>query len=189
MSINLLPLQEKKELQLAELQKKVFVIFVFLAIFLLILILILSVLGSFISSRAGYFRGLVLEKEEELKATQFQGFKKIIEKSNQDLSSIQNLWQEEIFITSFFEKISSLTPSSIYFQSLSFQKTIQGGTAMADIRISGFAPTRETLFSFRGILEEDKAFQNIYFPPSSWVRPTNIDFSLNCKYTPVPEGN
>ncbi len=189
MSINLLPEQAKKELRLAAVQKKVFAISVFIVIFFLLLMLIFLALSVFISSRAGFLRGLVLEREEELKAAQFQGFKNIIETTNQNLSKTQRLWQQEISITSFFEEITSLTPEAIYFKELSFKKIIQGSSAIAYVRISGFAPTREVLFSFREILEKDERFQNIYFPPSCWVNPTNIEFSLDFKYIPKQKGD
>ena len=54
----------------------------------------------------------------------------------------------------------------------------------AKLTVSGFAPTREILFSFKESLEEDSLFVNVTFPPSNWVNATDIIFSVSLELAP-----
>lgn len=182
MAINLLPEKEKKELQIEETARKLFLVFLFLFIFLLVLIFILFSLKIYILSQVKIAQDILQSKEEFLSSSRFQNFKKIIEKTNQDFSKIKNFYAEQTFLSPILEKLSNLIPQTIYFTNLSFRKIFQETEFLAEIHISGYAKTRQDLFFFKKDLETEKEFKDVYFSPSSWVTPTDIEFSLSFKF-------
>jgi hypothetical protein len=191
MAINLLPEIKKKELEMEIVWRKILLCLIFVLLFFGFLIFILFSLKIYIVSQQESLRKTLIEKEKELKSSQFQSFKEIITKTNQDLSKIQKFWQEQILITPLLEKLSGLAPKSIYFTNFTFQRKIQEikkkekgketKEIFAEIHISGFAQNREDLFFFKKNLESQESFQEIYFSPSSWVNPRDIEFSLSFK--------
>jgi len=192
MGINLLPEKEKKELEKEKNWKRVFVILVFILIFLGVFISILFPLKIYIVSKTDSLEELVSEKEKSLKSLQFENFQETIKKTNQDLSKIQSFWQQQLSIIPIFEKISSLTPQSIYFTAFSFQKKFKEieeegkkiGIIFAEVNISGWAENREDLFYYKQDLEKEKAFKEVNFSPSCWLNPTDINFSLSFEFYP-----
>ena len=180
--INLLPEKEKKELQIEETGRKLSLIFFFLFVFLLVLIFVLLSLKIYILSQVKYSQDILETKEKSLSSFQFQNFKKIIEKTNQDFSKIRNFYDAQIFLTPILEKLSVLAPQTIYFTNLSFKKIFQETELLTEIHISGYAKNRQDLFSFKKDLEAEKEFEDVYFSPSSWVKPGDIDFSLSFKF-------
>ena len=52
-------------------------------------------------------------------------------------------------------------------------------TGIMTVSISGTAPNRETLLSFRRALEDSAIFKNVDLPISNFVKGSNIKFSLN----------
>ncbi|MCD6500867.1 hypothetical protein J7K42_02520 [bacterium] len=189
MVINLLPPTEKKELEIEKIGKKLSLIFIFLFIFLLVLIFILFSLKIYILFQIKYSQDVLENKTRALSSSQFQNFKKIIEKTNQNLSKIKNFYDEQIFLTPLLEKLAVLTPQTIYFTNFSFQKIWheiekkETGKKeieiLAAINLSGHAATRDDLFFFKKALEKEGKFKDVYFSPTSWVTPTDIDFSLS----------
>lgn len=194
MAINLLPQEEKEELTMAAIQRRILLFLLFVLIFFIILILILFCLKFYIALQANSLDNLILEKEKELKSTQFQNFKAQVTTINQNLAKIQNLHQEQILLQPILEKLSSLMPEAIYFTDLSLKKNFvevenpktsqKEKKFFAELRISGFASNRGALFSFKKNLEAESTFEEVYFLPSSWVKPTDINFSLSLKFVP-----
>jgi len=193
--INLLPEKEKRELQIEEIGRKLSLIFLFILIFLLVLIFIVLALKIYILSQAKYSQGILENKEETFRSSQFLNFKQTIKETNQNLSKIKNFYDREIPITSILEKLSTLAPSTIYFTNLSFRKIFQEVEdektgkkeleILAEIHLSGYAKNREDLFFFKKDLEAEEKFEDVYFSPSSWVIPTDIEFSLSLKFIPT----
>lgn len=176
MAINLLPQEQKKELKLEIVQRKVSLLLLFLLIFFIFLILTLSWEKLYIVRKVNSSEILILEKEKELKTSQLQNFKTKVANINQNLSKIQGLNQEKILLQPILEKLSSCQPQGIYFTNLSLRKT--------ELHLDGFSQSRAILFSFKKTLELKEGFEDIYFLPSSWVKPFDVNFSLSLKFVP-----
>ena len=191
MKINLLPETEKKEIKLEKVCQETVILLGLILIALLFFIFILISLKFYLTEKVNSLEKIVLERENELKAAQILEFKKRVTTVNQNLSKIQRFWQEELSIIPLFEKFTFLTPQSIYFTSFSYQKRVQEEKkekkVFAEIYISGWAGTREELFNFKKELEKEKEFKEVYFTPASWVKPTNLDFSLSLKFDPFDQ--
>lgn len=182
MTINLLPQKEKKELEKEKNWKKVFIILIFILIFILFLILIIFCLRTHLQSQIKPLKSALLERQEALANFQPQEFQQLAIRTNKNLSKIQKFWQEQIFIMPIFDKIASFIPDSIYFTGFSLQKIVQGDEKILDIYIKGWAEDREKLFYFKENLQKEKSFKDVYFSPSSWVEPSDIDFSLTFQF-------
>lgn len=179
--LNLLPPQQKKEL-LEETNWKILLILItaltfFLAALFFVLLLINIIILSNLeiqkinSSRQG-------ETPDDL-----QIIKKDLSDFNQTVSELDDFYKNQIVLTDTIEKISKLILSSdLYLKDFNFiASSLQQKEFTGQIVLSGFAPRRDALLNFKNDLTEIKNFQEINFPSSNWVKPVNIDFTVNFK--------
>jgi len=179
--INLLPSQEKEILRQEEKYKLVLILGILFLIFLICLILILFSIKISISGQLEAQKILLSQGEERFKGTQIQNLEEKIISSNQILSKLSSFYYSQISLTGVLEKISQSLPSGAYLTIFNFNSGVPSGSGQ--ISLSGFSPSREILFEFKTNLEKEENFQEIYFPPSNWVKPTDIDFLVNFKIT------
>ncbi len=194
--INLLPAQQKRELLLNFFQKRL--LFLFICVFLaaVCFFAVLFSLKNVLLTKQKGLIDIIEQKENVFRKASVQDFKTVFEKASQQLEIGQNLWQEQIFLVPFFEKLGPLIPNSIYLTNLSAKKVTQepaktqdtvqtrkAGERFFNIVVSGFAPSREDLFLFKQNLKKESNFQNANFAISSWVKPTDVDFSLNLEFS------
>ena len=173
--INLLPLQQKEELLEEEKHNLVLILGILFLIFLISLILILFSIKIFISGEVEIQNILLSAEEKRFKESQIQNLEEKINISNQTLSKLDLFYQNQLNLTETLEKISGTLPLGTYLTTLNLN--------LAQISLSGFSPTREILLEFKKNLEKEKIFGEIYFSPSNWVEPTDINFSVNFKIT------
>jgi len=171
--INLLPPQYKAELKEEESWKLVLILEILVLIFLICLALILFSVKIFISGQLEAQKILLLQKEKKFEESQIQSLEGKIIISNQTLSKLNSFYQDQTNLTEILEKISETLPLETYLTILNLDP--------AQISLSGFSPTREILLEFKKNLEQEELLGEIYFPPSNWVKPTDIDFSVNFK--------
>jgi len=184
--INLLPLQQKEELLEEEKYNLVLILGILFLIFFISLILILFSIKIFISGEVEVQKILLSAEEKRFKESQIQNLEEKINISNQTLSKLDLFYQNQLNLTEILEKTSETLPSGTYLTNLNFSllTTPAEGKApqyVAQISVSGFSPTREILLEFKKNLEKEEPFGEIYFPPSNWVKPIDIDFSVNFK--------
>jgi len=173
--INLLPPEEKKILQIEENWKLVLILGSLILIFLICLILILFSIKFSISGKVQSQKIIIEMEEKDFKKAETQDFREKIISINKNLSKLNSFYQEQVPLTEILEKISELLTPEVYLTSLSYQKET------SKISLSGFAQTRETLFELKKNLERE--FKEVYFPPQSWIKPTDIDFQATFKIT------
>jgi Tfp pilus assembly protein PilN len=173
--INLLPPQQKEELLEEERYNLVLILGILFLIFLICLILILFSIKISISGQLEAQKILLSQEEERFKGTQTQNLEEKIISSNQILSKLSSFYSRQISLTEVLEKISQSLPSGAYLTNFNFNSENN------QVSLSGFSPSREILLEFKKNLEKEENFQEIYFPPSNWVKPTDIDFVVNFK--------
>lgn len=169
--INLLPPQQKKEL-FHEQKYKLFLIFGVLAVvFLIALSLALFAIKIHISGES--------QGEKIIIPAQVQDYEKEILAINKNLQNLSSFYEEAPNFIKIIEEISKIVPQGIGLTSLSlnFSKKTRNFSAF----LQGFSPDRELLFQFKKNLESDTSFKDVNFPPSSWVKPENIEFSISFK--------
>lgn len=100
----------------------------------------------------------------------------VIKDLNKKLSIIENGQNNALNVSDKVIKAVILKKSSnIKITEISYQVSPGGG----QISISGTAPSREELLSFRQALDDDPLFKNVDLPISNFVKGSDIQFSMS----------
>lgn len=181
--INLLPPQQKEELQKEENFKIILILGLAVLVFLISLFLVLFTIKVSLlfdlESQKIYFE----VREKELKSPGLEVLEEKIKEYNLTLSKLNNFYQNEPNLTGILEKISKTLPAGTYLNTLSVIPQFEGEDREINCSLSGRCLNRETLLKFKENLEKTEGFKEVYFPPGNWVKPTDIDFSVNFKVT------
>ena len=177
--INLLPPAEKEELLFGEQQNLVLILGVLFFSFLISLSLILFSIKISLLGNLEVQKTLLEEAEKETSSR--KDLKEIIENSNLTFSNLNSFYQKGLDLTQVLEKISKLLPSGAYLTNFNFNLPPQKEAFLAQISLSGFSESREVLLSFKENLEKEAEFVAVYFPPENWVKPSEINFTVNFK--------
>jgi Tfp pilus assembly protein PilN len=173
--INLLPPKEKKDLLMREQKNIVFSLEILFLAFLISLSLILLAIKIWFAKDLEIQQLFLEEKKKEVLLQ--KDFEEKIINLNQTLLNLKSFYQKQISLTQVLEKISHLLPKGIYLTNFNFNLKEKEG----QITLTGFCQDRETLLSFKKILEENGSFSEVYFPPENWVKPTDINFVVSFK--------
>lgn len=117
-------------------------------------------------------------KKSYIESIGFQQFKQLLTETNEKIIRLQSFKQKTVAITSLLGQLAEQVPSDIFFTNFSFQTSFP----QSDINAAGFAESRDSLFQFKQDLEEVDGLNNVYFQPSSWVKPMDADFSFRAQY-------
>ena len=169
--INILPSTEKENLQTEEKYRLVLILCCLVLFFLISLSLILFSLKIYLAGEGESQRILVAATEKQFQSSQIQELEREINSINKDLAKLNSFYKKQTNLAGFLEKISEIMPEEIYLTNLTLAEN--------EVSLSGYCPSRETLFEFKKIVEAEPAFEEIDFPPASWVTPE--DFSVTFK--------
>ncbi len=190
--MNLLPPEEKSKL-LLEKKKKMTIIFWFLVLFFIFFaILALLSIKTYLQIEIGSEKILLEQSNQDFNQKEIKSFKEKVEIANSNLEKLNSFYQKKVYFSDILENISKILPQQVFLTSLSIIPSSDEGEGnkkdkkgeenpSVKISLSGFSPTREVLFGLRKKLEEDNYFEEIYFSPSDWVKPTDINFSITFK--------
>lgn len=175
--INLIPNEEKKEMSKDFYFRLVTVFFVMLGISLLIASV--AILPSYLLSsaeEASINTKLELQNDEPIPLPD-QNTLMVIKDLKNKLSLVENTQKgESSFSQRIINEITLKKMPSIKITEISYQNNSQTGEI---IKISGKAPSREVLLSFRRALEDDAAFSKVDLPISNFVKGSDIQFYLS----------
>lgn len=169
--INLLPSQYKEELLTEETKKLILILGSLIFLFLLSLILILFSIKIYLASQLESQKIFLDLAKKERESTEAEELENKIESFNQKLSRLDNFYEKQIRPTEILDTIFKKIPLGIYLTNISYSKD------PSQIFLSGFSPSRETLFQFDKNLKEEFGEKNVKFPEKNWIQPTNIDFT------------
>ena len=167
--INFLPESEKKEFLLEETKRLVLILGVLLFLFLFSLALIFLSIKIYLSGEIQSQQFLLDSERGRLETKEIKDLKEQVAISNQKLSLVDEFYSQKINLVETLHKITKNIPQEIYLTDFAYSKNT------SQISISGFSLSRDMLFQFKKNLEKD--FQNVYFPPSNWVKSDDINFS------------
>lgn len=181
--INLLPSQYKNEI-LQEERWKIFLILSTVLIFFLIAIFFILLIINIIVLSNLEIKKIYFEQEMEVPEKLYsEDLKNKLSDFNQIISGVEGFYQNQFVLADAIEKISRLLiASDIYLADFNFVALSGRDENFAgQIYLAGFAPKRDSLLEFRKNLENVDHFQEINFPSSNWVKPANINFTVNFK--------
>ena len=173
--INLLPSHQKEELREKESLKVVLILGIVILTFLLSLTLILFSIRTVLFGQRESQKILFEQKEKEWHSLPIRDLEKEIQDYNLRLAQLETFYAKELNLTEVLEKIYDALPEGAYLNVFNFD------LSQFQVFLSGFSPTREALLEFKKGLEGQKEFSEIHFPPANWIKPTDIDFSVNFK--------
>jgi len=180
--INLLPPQGKEEVLQEKKYKLVLILGILVITFFLSLSLILFSIKIFISGEIAAQGILFEQKEKEFQNPQIQTLQENLIAFNLTLSKLNSFYQSQFNLTKLLEKISQILPREIRLINLSLVPESKEKKEWQMIcNLSGFSPTREILLEFKKNLENEQLFGEINFPPESWVKAEDINFTVSFK--------
>lgn len=175
--INLLPQKERTLLIQEEHWKLTLLLEIIFLIFLISLSLILFSIRTYVSGQAEAQK--ILLSQRELETPQLKDLEDKIKRSNLIFSNLNSFYQKTTNPSEILEQVSEILPSGIYINSFDFVPI--GREYLAEVAFFGFSPNRATLLEFKKNLESQETFKEVSFPPSNWITPENINFSVNFK--------
>ncbi len=181
--INLLPPTEKNALKKEENRRLVFIWGVFILFFLAALSLVLFSVNIYLAGEVSGFKILVDFERQKSATAEAQDVEKEIIAVNQNLKELDAFYKGEPRITTLFKKISEIIPDEVYLNSLSLDPNKEKKDRF-QVSLTGYSATRDALLSFKKSLESDSGFGGVYFPPSNWIKPSDINWSCGFEMTP-----
>ena len=178
--INLLPPVEKEELLLEKKKRITIILWLLVLFFLLCLILILFSVKIYLQIQAESQKTLLDEAREEFGQSEIQDFREEINSVNLTLTKLNSFYQQKTYFSKILERISGILPQGIYLTNFSAVFGAEKGEYI-EVSLSGLSPTADSLFEFKGNLEKESDFEDIYFPPSNWVKLIDINFLATFK--------
>jgi len=175
--INLIPNEEKKKMSKDFYLRLMVVFFVMLSVSLLVASIALLP-AYFLSSveEVSINTKLELQNDEPIFLPD-QSTLAIIKDLKSKLSLVENVQKNKTtFSQKAINEIILKKMPGIKITEISYQNDPQAGEKM---NISGIAPSREVLLSFRRALEDDVAFSKVDLPISNFVKGSNIKFYLS----------
>jgi len=175
--INLLPPAEKENLESDKIKKAVIIFWIILLFAAFCLFSILFSIKTYLKSQARQdpeaFNREQIARIEEFKAS--SNF------ANQSIENLNKFYKGKIYFSDILAKVFSMLPEQVYLDEISAEL----GENKISVSVSGYSPDRPTLLLLKENLEKDSSFGEIYFSPSNWIKPQNINFSV--VFAVIPE--
>lgn len=179
--INLLPPQQKEELKQEENFKLVLILGILILIFLLCLTLILFSIKISIEGQLAVQKAFLSQREREI--SQVEDLEKEIKNLNLTFSKLNSFYHQNPNFVKILEITSEALPVETYLTSFNFNPLtqVEDEKYLGEVSLNGYSPSREILLEFKKNLEGKDLFQEVYFPPTNWVEPTDINFTASFK--------
>jgi Tfp pilus assembly protein PilN len=181
--INLLSPQSKEDLLREEHFKIILILGIIAVAFLICLVLNIFYIKIHLSGQIEEQKFFLEAEEKKFQVSGTQKIESEILSLNKELKNLEYFYKKKFSVTSVIEKIFNTLPAGLYLERLNYSPLQQTSKEnnLAQISLSGFSPTREDLIKFRENLENEEIFNEVNFPPSNWVEPIDIKFSVTFK--------
>ena len=169
--INIIPDNIKNEIKInfiyLLIKKFLYILIIVFSIFAMILLIseniLITTLAKEINSSSLEFTSIANTSQNK------------VDDINNKLLLLENIQKDFMRWSVFFDYLSKKIPKNIKISHLSISND------GLDISFSGISPTRETLLSFKEMLENSKIFENIDFPVQNLLQKENINFEIKAK--------
>ncbi len=172
LKINLLPPQEKKELEIANFNRLLFSLFAWILLSLVIFSLLLTSSYFYLSILLEEQGKLIEVRQQDRKIQRLAELEQGIEQTNQRLDKIVNLQGKLTLWSPILEQIAQITPSEVYLTNFVYQPSVN------EINVNGWASARASLLLFQKNLEQSDSFASIDAPLANLIKQSNINFSF-----------
>jgi Tfp pilus assembly protein PilN len=173
--VNLLPPQQKKELEEEESFKLTLTLGIVILAFLISLALILFSVKISLLADLDTQEIYIQQEQEELEKPEMQELKEKIKEYNLILSKLETFYQGQPDLASVLEKISRTLPEETYLTGFNFNPQT------SQVSLTGFSPNSEALLQFKENLEMTEGLKEVVFPSDIWLQDININFLATFK--------
>ena len=180
--INLLPPSYEEELRKEEYFRLVLILGMLIVVFFICLSVALLAIRVYLSGEIEVQQILVESQSQDDRRARVDQIRDM----NGDIKEVSSFYKNKMLLSDAILRNSDALPESVYITSLRYtpvsnsnQSKVGGKPAEVKIVLTGFAPQTEDLLQIRTSLEKDPLFGNFHFPPSNWIRATNINFSFD----------
>ena len=170
--INLLPPSYTEELRGEEHFRLVLILGMLIVVFFVCLSLALLAIRVYLAGEIEVQQILVESQSQDDRRARVDQIRDL----NGDIKEVSSFYKNKMLLSDAILRISDALPESVYITSLSYTPV---SNSKVKIALTGFAPRTEDLLQIRTGLEQDPLFGNFHFPPSNWIRATNINFSFD----------
>ncbi|HXK31878.1 MAG TPA: hypothetical protein VJ378_00105 [Candidatus Paceibacterota bacterium] len=178
--INLLPPPKKQEINQEENWKILMTLAISVLAVLVCFILILYAINISIAGDVGLEKILYEQKAKEFESSQMLDLKTEIIGFNKAVLRLDNFYQNQLTPTETIEEVLQTIPEGIYLTNLAITLGSDKDKIM-QCELKGFSPTREMLLVFKENLEKERNFNEVSFPPATWLKPIDINFTVTFK--------
>ncbi len=171
--INLLPEQEKEEVEQEKKIKKLFCLAIFPLLFLIIFsgtLYLIKYFGPNFFEKDTVFYFQEIEKLEDVSEK-----KNKIDQFNSLVYGINSFYQKERSVLYYLKEINQIIPPNARYKEIQFNKK---GTDFEFV-LSGTSKDWETIFKIEEIFKEKEQFKNLNFSPQNWTKEEDIDFLIS----------
>lgn len=173
--INLLPPQEKAKLLSLRREKLAVILGSVALIALVCLVLVLLSLRFYVLANDLYYQGVLHDIEKQYQVSQEATTKEHVKKYNSELVMASAFYKNQKYISDGLNGLLQVKrPVGLYFTNISMDN--EATTKKMKLTVAGVSPTRDGLIAFKDALIASPQFNNVYFPPEAWVKPTNVVF-------------
>ena len=178
--INLLPPQQKEILKDQQYVRLLLILGTMVIVFLLSFLLIALSLRIYLQGEVSFQKALLVSFQESTEQSILQELKD----RNNAVQNVLSFYNTTTTLTPLFEEVAGALPPELSITSFSYtpgSQTKKKGISKetrAHLKLAGLAPTRKGLLVFRENLQKSALFENMVFPPSNWVTPRDIIFSI-----------
>ena len=142
------------------------------------LVLVLISLKFYILKEVFYQKTILSNIEKQYQTPDSMQVKGILQKYNKTFASIDNFYKTEIYFSDILKIILEVQrPQDLYFTNIVMEKS-KDKENRVKVGISGVSNTRDDLLVFKDNINGNKKIENVYFPPDSWIKQKDINFSL-----------
>ncbi|MCX6764661.1 MAG: PilN domain-containing protein [Candidatus Nealsonbacteria bacterium] len=173
--INLLPHSEKNILRIIEKEKIILILEIILLFFFVCLILFLFLIKIQVAGQVEAEKIILEQEKKEFESLGTKNISEDIISINKKISDLKSFYEKQFSMIEILEKISKTLSDEVYLNNFSYTNN------NSQVVLSGFSKTQEGLLKFKQNLEQEKDFQGIFFPLSSWIAKKDISFNLNFK--------
>lgn len=176
--INLLPNEHKKRIEWEMASTKIFKYEIIIFWVIIFAIIGMGAIMFYFQSESQYQKAYLTAIQE--KSPELAKIQQSMKEYNQKAAQVNLILGNQINHSDFSEQITNRLQPGMYLKSMN----LNNKGAYWAVELSGFSPDADTLFSFKKEIEKIDGAKEIIIPNSAWLKPKDIDFKLDFKWSP-----
>ena len=168
--VNLLPKEAQKEIRLERISSRLLNLLIWVLVSLVILVVLMIAARVYLNSELNRIDDRIVLQKEVVSQEENKALKKELTEFNAHLSNLVKLESSHAYWSEVLIELARLLPQDLAVDALTADRETRKMT------IIGFAGTRDSVLQFRRNLISSQFFEDVNFPLSNLIRPTDVNF-------------